>query len=204
MNDVVRMIHRVDPDQFATLMGKTGPHDQNDYLEGLRWKLLVAYIAPLIDRFDVMVESKHPGANLAAHIGLNGPNGQVLRHEGLEGEFQHVLGNRLPYPERTERIEALCDRFGDALTEGPGIQSLSQQDRAAIRSEQGCIPFDVDFNAFLRLVLSELSFCHHFGSCLVDPPGVVKNYYIRPQLTASTTRVIFGWRQTFLAGNRNG
>ena len=120
-------------------------------------------IAPLVDRFDVMVESKHPGANLAAHIGLNGPNGQVLRHEGLEGEFQHVLGNRLPYPERTERIEALCDRFGDALTEGPGIQSLSQQDRAAIRSEQGCIPFDVDFNAFLRLVLSELSFCHHFG-----------------------------------------
>ena len=120
-------------------------------------------IAPLVDRFDVMVESKHPGANLASHIGLKGPNGQVLRHEELEGEFQRVLGDRLPYPERTKRIESLCDQFGDALAEGEGIPSLSQQDRAEIRAEKGRIPFDLDFNAFLRLVLSELSFCHRFG-----------------------------------------
>ncbi len=120
-------------------------------------------IAPLIDRFDVMVESKHPGANLASHIGLDGPGGHVLRHEALEGEFQQVLGVRLPYPERVERIEALCDRFGDALAEGPGIQTLSQAERAAIRAEKRRIPYDLDFNAFLRLVLSELSFCHRYG-----------------------------------------
>ena len=120
-------------------------------------------IAPLVDRFDVMVESKHPGANLASHIGLNGPNMKVLRHEELEGEFQRVLGDGLPYPERTERIEALCDRFGDALADEEGIPSLSRQDRAEIRTEKGQIPFDLDFNAFLRLVLSELSFCHRFG-----------------------------------------
>ena len=44
-------------------------------------------IAPLIDRFDVMVESKHPGPNLAYLIGAQGTNGAALRHEELESEF---------------------------------------------------------------------------------------------------------------------
>nr|HID59372.1 hypothetical protein [Desulfobacterales bacterium] len=120
-------------------------------------------IAPLIDRFDVMVESKHPGANLAYLIGGQRSKDVVLRHEELENEFQRLLTERLPYDVRMERIEELCDRFGEALAKEHGIQTLSRADRQAIRSQKDEIPFDLDFNAFLRVVLSELSFCHRFG-----------------------------------------
>jgi len=120
-------------------------------------------IAPLIDRFDVMVESKHPGSNLAYLIGTQGSNGQALRHEELEEEFHRVLGETLPYQVRMERVEELCDRFGEALDKDPGIQTLSRADRQSIRSQKEEIPFDLDSNAFLRLVLSELSFCRHFS-----------------------------------------
>ena len=56
----------------------------------------------MIDRFDVMVESRHPGANLAYLIGTRGPNGMGLRNEELEEEFQRVLGERIPYADRMD------------------------------------------------------------------------------------------------------
>ena len=40
---------------------------------------------------------------------------------------------------------------------------LSRADRRRIRSQLEAIPFDLDANAFLRLVLAELSFCYRFG-----------------------------------------
>ena len=120
-------------------------------------------IAPLIDRFDVMVESKHPGPNLAFHIGTQDSSDLTLRQEDLEEEFQHVMSERLPYRMQMERIEKLCDRFGKALAKEPGIQTLSRADRQSIRSQKEEIAFDLDSNAFLRLVLSELSFCCRFG-----------------------------------------
>jgi MoxR-like ATPase len=120
-------------------------------------------IAPLIDRFDIMVESKHPGPNLAFHIGMTGANGSGLRDEELERGLHRVLSQRGSYEDRMDQAEELCNRFGEALTQGLGIQTLSRSDREAIRSQMDEIPFDVDTNAFLRLVLSELSFCYHYG-----------------------------------------
>jgi hypothetical protein len=120
-------------------------------------------IAPLIDRFDIMVESKHPGANLAYQIGALGCNGQALRQPDLEAEFHQILSAKLPYSVRMERVEAICDRFGEALAKGLGIRTLSRAERQTIRLQKETIPFDLDANAFLRLVIAELSFCHRFG-----------------------------------------
>jgi MoxR-like ATPase len=41
-------------------------------------------IAPLMDRFDVMLESRHPGPNLSGLLGANGNPESTLRHEALE------------------------------------------------------------------------------------------------------------------------
>ena len=120
-------------------------------------------IAPLIDRFDVMVESKHPGPNLAFLIGTKGDNGLALRHEELEGEYLTALSEKTPYQSRMEKLEELSDRFGTALANEPGIQTLSQADRVAVRSQMDEIALDLDANTFLRMVLSELSFCQRFG-----------------------------------------
>ena len=62
-----------------------------------------------------------------------------------------------------KRTAQLCERFGDYLAQDSGIQSLSRVDRSTIRSQLAAISFDLDANAFLRLVLAELSFCNQFG-----------------------------------------
>ncbi len=120
-------------------------------------------IAPLIDRFDVMVESKHPGPNLAFHIGMGGSNGTGLRNEAMETELHRVLNQRIPYKDRMDQVEELSNRFGEAVERELGVRTLSRPDRETIRSGMNEIPLDVDTNAFLRLVLAELSFCSHYG-----------------------------------------
>jgi MoxR-like ATPase len=120
-------------------------------------------IAPLIDRFDVMVESKHPGPNLAYVIGARNTNGAALRHEELEEEFQRVMRERLPYQVLMQRVEEISDRFGKGLAKKAGIRTLSREDRQTIRSQKEVLPLDLDFNAFLRFVLAELSFCCRYG-----------------------------------------
>ena len=69
-------------------------------------------IAPLIDRFDIMVESKHPGPNLAFHIGMTGANGSGLRNEELERGLHRVLNQRDSYEDRMDQAEELYNQFG--------------------------------------------------------------------------------------------
>ncbi|MGA2404380.1 MAG: AAA family ATPase, partial [Syntrophobacteraceae bacterium] len=120
-------------------------------------------ITPLMDRFDVMVESKHPGANLAFLIGTRGVNGARLRHEQLEQEFHELLNARMSVPLILERMEDLAKSYRKALAEEYGIPVLSRHERGLIYKQIREIPIDLDANAFLRLVLSELSFCYRFG-----------------------------------------
>jgi hypothetical protein len=120
-------------------------------------------IAPLMDRFDVMVESRHPGANLAGLLGTNGNPETLLRNEALEADFQSVLSERIPYQERLKKLGTLSDQFGEYLSTQLHIPSLSFEERQLIYEQIGRIPFDVDFEAFLRMVIAEFSFCHHYG-----------------------------------------
>ncbi len=121
-------------------------------------------IAPLMDRFDVMVESRHPGANLAGLLGANGDgNEMTLRHEPLEREFQNVLSQRVSYETRMEKLDALSDQFGDFLSKETDIPSFTRTERRVAQEQKNQLPFDADFNAFLRVVIAELSFCNHYG-----------------------------------------
>jgi MoxR-like ATPase len=120
-------------------------------------------IAPLVDRFDVMVESRHPGANLAYLIGTRRADGLALRCEELELAFKNVLSERVSYQERMQRVEELCERFGEILAKEYGLKTLSGADRQIMRTQHEEIPFDLDANAFLRLIIAELSYCHRYG-----------------------------------------
>lgn len=120
-------------------------------------------IAPLMDRFDVMVESKHPGANLAGCIGAKGPKGEALRHKDLERQFKSVLSKKSSYEDRIKRVEELSQQYGSFLKNCSQVPSLSQAERQMIRSQKDEISFDLDCEAFLRLVIAELSFCYPYG-----------------------------------------
>jgi MoxR-like ATPase len=120
-------------------------------------------IPPLLDRFDVSAESKHPGANLAYHIGNGGKGSALLRDPDLEREFHRALTSFRPYEERLDELETLSERFGARLKAEAGLPTFSRADRQAVGKALSSIPFDLDANAFLRFVISELSFCHVYG-----------------------------------------
>ena len=120
-------------------------------------------IAPLMDRFDMMVESKHPGANLAGCIGTESPDGATFRHESLENQFKSVLSSEDDYEERMKKVEELSGEFGSYLEENHQLPSFSLVERQAIRSQKDEIRFDIDSHAFLRFITAELSFCYPYG-----------------------------------------
>jgi hypothetical protein len=120
-------------------------------------------IAPLIDRFDVMVESRHPGANLSFMIGKTERQDYFLRHAKHERDLQRVLKSKIPYEKKLPKIEEICVAFGDYVQEIAGVKPLQRKDRDQIRAEMDSIEMDVDASAFARMLLAEFSFCDRYG-----------------------------------------
>jgi len=120
-------------------------------------------IAPLIDRFDVIVESRHPGPDMALMIGMKDRHENVLRSPEYERSFQEILAQRRDHHEKMHLIEDLSTRFGDHMKKEHRIEMLSRDERQEIRACTQELPLDLDANAFLRTVIAELSFCYKYG-----------------------------------------
>ncbi len=116
-------------------------------------------VAPLLDRFDVMVESKHPGPNLSWMIGKEEPTYKLLRNQAKEEALQACLAD----PERADETGAVCDAYGAELEAQLGVPTLNRADRNAIRFAAGELAFDEDASALMRTFLAELSFCCKYG-----------------------------------------
>ncbi len=120
-------------------------------------------IAPLVDRFDVMIESKYPGANLAFQVGRSPRKNQILRHTKIEREFHRLFKSKGAYDKKIPKMEELCNAFGESVRESLGIRPLQKPDREQIRAEMEDLAFDLDASAFTRMVLAEFSFCDRYG-----------------------------------------
>ena len=116
-------------------------------------------VVPLLDRFDVMVESKHPGPNLSWLIGTTDSPGNLLRDLEREQAMQKGLLEANDW----QAMEAECATYGNGVTERLGVPTLGHADRVAIRKEMDALTFDADASAFARTFLSELSFCCKYG-----------------------------------------
>jgi hypothetical protein len=120
-------------------------------------------IAPLTDRFDVMVESKYPGANLSFLIGKTNQKEHFLRHPKYERDLHRVLNSKISYEKKIPKMEEICDAFGNHVSETAGVKPLRKQDREQIRAEMDAIGLDLDASAFIRMLLAEFSFCERYG-----------------------------------------
>jgi hypothetical protein len=120
-------------------------------------------IAPLIDRFDVLIESRHPGSNIAYTIGKEASLHHPLRHPQYEKELHHILRGDKPYEEKMALAEGICNYFGEYLKERLGLEGLNKEERSKVNGEMVDINFDLDANAFVRMTLAELSFCYKYG-----------------------------------------
>jgi MoxR-like ATPase len=120
-------------------------------------------IAPLVDRFDVMVESRYPGANLSFLIGKSNRKDHILRHPKYEKDLHRVLNSKTPYEKKIPLLEEVCNSFGEYVHETLGVKPLQRRDRQQIRQEMDEIDLDQDGSAFSRMLLAELSFCDRYG-----------------------------------------
>lgn len=120
-------------------------------------------IAPLIDRFDVIVESKHPGPNMAVMISMKDRYDYLLRNLEYERKFNEILLEYEDHQKKMKRIEDLCNCFGDHMEREFQVKMLSREERKKIRDSIQEIPLDLDAKAFLRTVIAELSFCYKYG-----------------------------------------
>jgi hypothetical protein len=116
-----------------------------------------------MDRFDVMVESRYPGANLSFLIGKAKRKDAVLRHPQYERELHQVLTSKVPYSKKIPKMEEICNTFGEYIAETLGVKPLQRKDREEIRTEMEQLDMDLDASAFTRMLLSEFSFCERYG-----------------------------------------
>jgi len=120
-------------------------------------------IPPLLDRFDILVESKHPGANLAYLIGQSSARDAVLRHAASEAAFLETLRSTSNGQHDPSSLESLHRRFAKVLLQRCGVTVLSRAERQAVRQEVAALEMDLAASTFLRMVLAELSFCCKYG-----------------------------------------
>ena len=120
-------------------------------------------IAPLVDRFDVLVESRYPGANLSFLIGKVNRKDHILRHPKYERDLQHILKSKIAYEKKIPKVEEICNAFGEYVHEALGVRPLQRRDRDQIRAEMEDIDLDLDASAFTRMLLAEFSFCERYG-----------------------------------------
>jgi len=119
-------------------------------------------IAPLIDRFDIIVESKHPGPNLSFMIGDNHKE-HILRNSVYEKKLEKILKSKDAYEKKLPQMEKICEEFGEYLKSEFGIESVNREERRRIETEIRRLEFDLDAGAFTIMLIAELSFCHKYG-----------------------------------------
>ncbi len=121
-------------------------------------------IPPLLDRFDVMVESKHPGANLSFFISQQEEKkDNVLRDPECEREFYAVLLDKAAPEGKETKLEEMGERFAGLLRERHNLTTLKKDERRALRATLAGIEFSAEASAFTRTALTELSFCCTYG-----------------------------------------
>lgn len=119
-------------------------------------------VPPLLDRFDVVVESKHPGANIACLIGQSAARDTLLRHPESEAAFLEALQSARQ-GQTAPDVEPLHRRFATVVQERCGLVLLSRAERLAVRQEIAALTMTLEASALLRMVLAELSFCCKYG-----------------------------------------
>jgi len=118
---------------------------------------------PLLDRFDVVVESKHPGAILSFELVDSRKIEDYLRNSSISSEINQLLSDNTEYETKRERLEELSELYSEYIFSTFGIKPLIRRDREKIRGEIERIKLDQDSEAFIMTFISEFSYCKKYG-----------------------------------------
>ncbi len=121
-------------------------------------------LPPLLDRFDVEVESKHPGAIFSSEInGRKREVERIIRDIDLTKEINKVLKSKVEYEEKIKKIRELSKIYAAKLERELGIHTPTYEDREKIRGEIKSLELSEDAAAFLLTLIAELTFCYVYG-----------------------------------------
>ncbi|MEM4637881.1 MAG: hypothetical protein QXK76_02560 [Candidatus Woesearchaeota archaeon] len=119
-------------------------------------------IPPLLDRFDIAVESKHPGINnLRLRRCL--PKADLLYDKEISDKIFELLSQEKDYHNLNDKIKILRNEYLSKLRERTNIELLNIEEYAEIREIISNMRLSRDANLFYDLFTSELTTCQVFG-----------------------------------------
>ena len=147
-------------------------------------------IPPILDRFDVAVESRFPGVANALHISqdYNNDKDRVLRDPALTRKVLTILNSGKPYEEVQKELEGIVEgRRGNLAREG--LAGLTDIERARIEAEIKAIPLDRDAEQYFAFLVAEMNTSPKFGQKRsIDPQSAEQGLYLQTAFVGSGSR----------------
>ncbi|MGV8150964.1 MAG: hypothetical protein ACP5NV_04515 [Candidatus Woesearchaeota archaeon] len=119
-------------------------------------------IPPLLDRFDVAVESKHPGINNLRYR-RSGQVSDPLRHPQIAQRMLEILSKEKDYSVLNSKIRSLREDFKSEISSRLKIDLLTVDEQEQAKSEIQSINIGREGNMFYDLFTTELTTCQVYG-----------------------------------------
>ncbi|GIU69703.1 MAG: hypothetical protein KatS3mg002_0939 [Candidatus Woesearchaeota archaeon] len=119
-------------------------------------------IPPLLDRFDVAVESKHPGINNLRYR-RSVPRGDDLYDKEIADKMFSIMSVEKDYAKLNNQIRDLRSEYHKRLVERINVDLLSLDEQEEARREILNMRVGKDGNLFYDIIISELASCQVFG-----------------------------------------
>jgi MoxR-like ATPase len=121
-------------------------------------------IPPILDRFDVAVESRFPGVMNAMQIAKDYHNDKdkILDNHELTRKALEILNSGKSYKETQKGLEHVVREQENILIEH-GFPILTGQDKERIEQEARSVPFDRDAGQYLAFLISEMNISQRYG-----------------------------------------
>ena len=149
-------------------------------------------IPPILDRFDVAVESGFPGVMNVLHIAQDYHNDkdQVLRSPDLTRKALAILNSGKPYEETQKELEAIVQEQQGRLREA-GFSVLTTEDKEKIEQEIRGVKLDRDAEQYFALLVAEMNSSQKYGQkrSIDNPEGDKQNgLYLNATFAGSGSR----------------
>ena len=147
-------------------------------------------IPPILDRFDVAVESKFPGVSNVLHIAQDYHNekDKVLSDPKLTHEALEILNSGKSYVETQKELEKIVKEHEGSLIK-KGFSILSTEDKARIEEEIREIPLDKDAEQYFAFLISEMNTSPKYGQKRsIDPQSSEHGLYLQAAFVGSGSR----------------
>ncbi|MBN1377560.1 AAA family ATPase [Candidatus Woesearchaeota archaeon] len=147
-------------------------------------------IPPILDRFDVAVESKFPGVANALYIAQDYHNDKdkTLSDKKLTRKALEILSSGESYKELQEELDKIVKSHKISLKK-KGFPVLSIKDKEKIEQEIRAVPFDRDAEQYLAFLVAEMNTSHKYGQKrTIDPASGERGLYLQAAFAGSGSR----------------